>query len=87
MWFAALSGAEGGYPSWFPVFVQRLLQGAPEVVGLLEHDPFGRTPPRFVRAVLYDYRFTQWKSGQANGAWWQRRPVRTYFPAVSLPKK
>src|SRR5206468_9024981 len=52
MWFAAL----GDYRSnpWFMNFLARLLQGAPEVVALLEKDPFPGQPPRQVRAVLYE---------------------------------
>jgi lipase maturation factor 1 len=57
MWFAALEGtpyAEG----WFPTFAQRLLQGSPEVLALLDKNPFPDKPPRFIRAQLYSYHFT-----------------------------
>jgi len=56
MWFAAL----GDYrrEPWFMNFLVRLLQGSPEVLALLQKNPFPSPPPRSVRAVLYEYRFT-----------------------------
>ena len=57
MWFAALRGNCQNAP-WFVKFMIRLLQGSPDVIGLLEKNPFPEAPPRYVRAVLYDYRFT-----------------------------
>jgi hypothetical protein len=85
MWFAALSGP-GERPSWFPVFLQRVLQETPEVLTLMGKNPFAGAPPRYVRAALYDYRFTSLAGRRATGAWWQRKLLGTYFPAVSLER-
>jgi len=79
MWFAALGGAERN--PWFGVFITRLLQGQPTVLGLLETNPFPGQPPRYVRAVLYEYRFTRSDEG---GAWWHREAQGLYWPAVAL---
>jgi predicted DCC family thiol-disulfide oxidoreductase YuxK len=82
MWFAAL-GSYRDNP-WFVNFVFRLLDGSPEVVGLLGRNPFPEAPPRYIRALLYDYSFTDWQTRQATGAWWKREAKGIYLPAVSL---
>jgi len=56
LWFAAL-GFYQNHP-WLRRFLKRLLEGSPEVLSLLRTNPFSGTNPRFVRGVLYDYRFT-----------------------------
>ena len=73
MWFAALRGRP---PAWLVAFCARLLQGSPEVLALLEDDPFPEGPPRFVRVVSYDSRFSDWEQRRASGHWWQRGPGR-----------
>ena len=82
MWFAALSDVRQN--PWFVGFVHRLLEGSPDVVGLLTSDPFAGKPPRFVRAELWDYRFTDTAARRRTGAWWTRKPIGTYLPSVSL---
>lgn len=81
MWFAALGRSEDN--AWFVRFLLRLLDGSPQVTSLLERNPFGATPPRFVRAVLYDYRFTDLATRRAHGTWWRREPMGLYCPALS----
>ena len=78
MWFAAL----GDYRSnpWFVNFCVRLLQGQREVLALLEKNPFPNAPPKFIRATVYDYRFT--KLGSRD--WWRRERKGEYLPAMSL---
>jgi predicted DCC family thiol-disulfide oxidoreductase YuxK len=82
MWFAAL----GDYRTnpWFVSFAERLLEGSPEVVALLEKNPFPDHPPRYVRARTYDYRFTTWDEHRQTGAWWHREPHGEYLPTVGL---
>ena len=82
MWFAALD-RQDALP-WFEPFLLRLLQGSPAVLGLLEDNPFPDRPPRYVRALLYDYRFTDPAERRRSGAWWRREARGVYFPAVSL---
>jgi hypothetical protein len=82
MWFAAL----GNYRQnpWFGNFCVRLLQGSPEVLALLRTNPFPDSPPRYVRATVFDYHFTDLKTRRQTGAWWRREAVGIYLPPVSL---
>jgi len=82
MWFAAL----GDYQSdpWIVRFMGRLLQGSPEVLGLLESNPFPDGPPHYIRAQLYQYSFTSPAERKSTGAWWKRELKGVYVPAVSL---
>ena len=82
MWFAAL-GSYRDNP-WFVNFVFRLLQGSPDVLALLGPDPFSGSPPRYIRALFYDYTFTDFETRRRTGAWWNREPRGTYLTAVSL---
>lgn len=82
MWFAAL----GGYRNnpWFVNLVVRLLQGSPDVLRLLGENPFPKGPPRYVRALLYEYRFTDPDTKRATGKWWERKLKGVYFYPISL---
>jgi predicted DCC family thiol-disulfide oxidoreductase YuxK len=82
MWFAALGTASEN--PWIPLFLQRLLENSPEVTGLLGVNPFPDKPPRYVRALIYEYRFSTPQEKAATGAWWVRQPVGIYYPAASL---
>ncbi|HYL76696.1 MAG TPA: lipase maturation factor family protein [Bryobacteraceae bacterium] len=82
MWFAALSPARS--PAWFDNFMVRLLQGSPDVTALLAKNPFPGAGPKYVRALLFDYSFTDFATHRATGAWWQRKALGVYFPAISL---
>ncbi len=81
MWFAALGSCEEN--PWLVAFLARLLQGEPAVVRLLATNPFPRMPPRYVRALLYDYRFTNRETRRRTGAWWRRELVGLYCPVLS----
>lgn len=76
MWFIPLSPAYGR--GWFDRFLQRLLTGDRATLRLLRHNPFPDTPPMFVRARLFEYRFTTRAERKATGAWWHRTPLRDY---------
>jgi hypothetical protein len=49
------------------------------------HSLANRAPPRYIRAQLYNYHYTN--GGNANGAWWQRELQGMYFPATTLRDK
>ncbi|MDE0689310.1 MAG: lipase maturation factor family protein [Candidatus Poribacteria bacterium] len=83
MWFAALQGSYQRTP-WFLNFMGALLQGKPEVLQLLTEDPFPDKPPRYIRATLYEYRFTDLATKRSEGTWWHREWKRIYCPAISL---
>lgn len=82
MWFAAL----GDYRRnpWFLRFLERLLRNEPEVTRLLVRNPFPENAPRYVRARLYHYRFTNLAERHATGHWWKREEQGAYLPAISL---
>jgi lipase maturation factor 1 len=80
MWFAALGSV---HEQWFQRFLVRLLEGSPEVLGLLGKNPFPDAPPHYVRALLYDYHFTRFSDDDPH-AWWKRELKGIYFPEASL---
>ncbi len=55
------------------------------MLGLLRRNPFPDTPPKYVRTLAYDYRFTTPAERGITGAWWYRRLLGEYSPIVSLP--
>jgi len=82
MWFAALGRWQDN--PWFGNFCLQLLEGSPEVLGLLEKNPFPNQPPRYIRATVYDYRFTGFAERGQSEDWWWREAAREYLPVVSL---
>ena len=82
MWFASL----GDYRQnpWFTQLLLKLLQGSKPVLALFERDPFPGKPPKYIRAMVYEYRFTDFATRRKTGNWWTREQKGTYFPAVSL---
>jgi hypothetical protein len=82
MWFAAISSFRE--ESWFLSFCHRLLDDSAPVTALLEKNPFPRAPPRFLRATVYDYHFTDPATRRATGAWWRRAPLGLYCPVLTL---
>ncbi len=50
---------------------------------LLARDPFPGDPPRFVRAELYEYRFTGWTELRRTGRWWERERIGRYAPTLT----
>ena len=84
MWFAALD-PDGAEP-WLAGLVRGLLDGSPEVLSLLDSNPFPAAPPRYVRLVSYRYRFTTSADRSRSGAWWSREFVGYLTGALALPK-
>jgi predicted DCC family thiol-disulfide oxidoreductase YuxK len=82
MWFAALGTYR--HNPWFVRLLERLLRGTPEVTALFARNPFPNDPPRYVRARLYQYRFTTSAERRATGNWWNREEAGVYLPAISL---
>jgi hypothetical protein len=81
MWFAALETPEQN--QWLIGLIVRLFEGSRDVTGLLAHNPFQDKPPRYIRAMFYRYRFTTNEERRQTGAWWKRRELREYLPAIS----
>jgi Lipase maturation factor len=84
MWFAAIS--PGYAQPWLGPFLQRLLRNDGPTLRLLRHNPFPESPPRYVRARLYEYRFTSPGELRRERAWWHRELIGTYAPPMARPK-
>lgn len=83
MWFAALGRLE--HNPWMSALCEDLLKNTPEVTALLAHNPFPEAPPRYLRAVRYEYRFTTRAERLATGRTWERTPLDYYLAPVALP--
>lgn len=81
MWFAALGSIQEN--SWVGNLMYRLMVGEPSVTRLLNPPPFPK-PPRYMRALLYDYTFTLPSERARTGAVWSRELRGTWFGPVSL---
>lgn len=80
LWFASLS-------TWreqpiVPLTEERLLDGDREVLGLFRGDPFAGRPPRYVRAVVWQYWFSTPEEKRRTGAWWRRELLGSYAPTL-----
>lgn len=82
MWFAGISRDYAA--DWFPPLMAKLLRNDEHVVKLLRYNPFPDTPPRYVRARLFRYRFTTRAQRRATCAWWVRTPIGEYFFPAEL---
>ncbi len=82
MWFAALGRPQDNL--WLINFETRLLENSPPVLALLARNPFPNAPPKYIRAQLYEYDFTDLATRRATGQWW-RRQVLGAVPCANLP--
>ncbi|MEN8175978.1 MAG: lipase maturation factor family protein, partial [Pseudomonadota bacterium] len=78
MWFIPLGMAMNQI--WFEAFMERLLDNAPGVTALLAENPFADTPPRYIQASAYLYRFTTPAERAQSGDWWVRESLGPLFP-------
>jgi lipase maturation factor 1 len=82
LWFASLGGwRENRFVVWTE---ERLLKNDPDVLSLFAQNPFASVPPRRVRAVIYQYWFTDMKTKRETGNWWRRELIGEYAPALEL---
>ncbi len=88
MWFAALSRCRSPGTWWLRALMRRLLEGSAPVLDLLDGDPFHGDPPRYVRAILYEYAFAgddqHMDHPDEVGRVWQRRRLGLFCPAAEL---
>jgi len=77
MWFAAF----GDYRSqpWILRLIWELLDNDRAVLGLFAKNPFPDRPPRYIRALVYRYHFTD----DRREGWWRRELVGEYLPPLS----
>jgi len=82
LWFASLS--DWHQNDMVPLTEERLLANSKEVLSLFKANPFNSTPPRYVRAVLWQYWFTTAEEKQRTGNWWRREFLGLYAPEITL---
>ncbi|HLX09601.1 MAG TPA: lipase maturation factor family protein [Thermoanaerobaculia bacterium] len=80
LWFASLASWES--EPWVLATEARLLAAEPAVLRLFAADPFHGARPRLVRAVLWQYWFTDRATRARTGAWWRRRYLGLYAPQL-----
>jgi len=81
MWFASMSTPDE-YP-WTLHLIWKLLHNDPAMLKLFAGNPFPDRPPRYIRAMLYRYRFA--KPGNPEGLWWTRTRIGAYWlPPLSV---
>src|SRR5579863_1772812 len=71
LWFASLG--DWRQDDLVPLTEERLLENNKDVLALFQSNPFPKAPPRYVRAVLWQYWFTTRAEKQATGNWWRRQ--------------
>jgi lipase maturation factor 1 len=81
LWFASLGG-------WMqnpmvPRTEELLLEDDRDVLGLFRGDPFDGKPPKYVRAVLWQYWFSTPEEKREQGVWWTRKVLGTYAPTIT----
>jgi len=82
MWFIPLSPGMTG--TWFPALVARLLQNDAPTLSLMDGNPFPNAPPKWIRATMYEYRFTTFDERLASRNVWMRTLVGEMMHPVSL---
>jgi hypothetical protein len=75
MWFASMSTPDEY--SWTYNLVWKLLHNDRRIINLFASNPFSKSPPRYIRAVLYRYRFA--KHGNPQGLWWTRERINLWI--------
>jgi len=79
MWFASMATPEE-YP-WVYNLIWKLLHNDPNATGLFASNPFSKKPPRYIRAVLYQYSFA--KPGNPQHLWWNRKKLGLWIQPLS----
>ena len=82
LWFASLGT---WHESHFVVWTEeRLLKNNPYVLELFAGNPFANSRPQLVRAVIYQYWFTDMKGKRETQQWWRREFLGDYAPELEL---
>ena len=79
MWFASMSSPEE-YP-WTINLIWKLLHNDRNALSLFAGNPFPKAPPKYVRAILYRYKFAE--PTNANGLYWTREKVDMWLPPMN----
>ena len=81
LWFASLGDWQQN--DLVPLTEERLLENDNDVLALFQSNPFGHSPPRYIRAVLWQYWFTSMEEKRRTGNWWKRELLGLYAPEIT----
>lgn len=81
LWFIPL--VPWKHVGWFARLLEHLLKGTPAILSLFKTNPFDGAPPKHVRAVIYNYSFTDFKTWLKTGHAWERTYVGIYTPPIT----
>lgn len=81
LWFASLG--DWRQNEFVVLTEERLLSNDEDVLSLFRSNPFPHSPPRYVRAVLWQYWFTSLAEKRQTGDWWRRQMLGLYAPAIT----
>ena len=82
LWFASLEDWQQA--TIVPLTEEHLLQADPEVLSLFCGNPFANAPPKYIKAVLWQYWFTTMAEERQTGDWWRRELLGLYAPELTL---
>jgi hypothetical protein len=82
MWFAAMRGIRNA--PWLVQLIKRFLEDEKPALTLIKKNPFEDEPPKYIRARLFNYQFTNFKEKRETGNWWKREYLSPYLNPVSL---
>ena len=80
LWFASLGDWQ--HNNIVPLAEERLLDNDADVLELFRGNPFASAPPKYVRAVLWQYWFTSMSEKRQTGNWWRRQLLGLYAPVI-----
>jgi lipase maturation factor 1 len=81
LWFASLG--DWRQNEFVPLTEERLLENNKEVLALFKTNPFPNSPPKYVRAVLWQYWFTSRQEKRSTGNWWRREYLGLFAPELA----
>jgi lipase maturation factor 1 len=81
LWFASLG--DWRQDDMVPLTEERLLENDNDVLELFRSNPFPQAPPRYVRALLWQYWFTTREEKRITGNWWRRQLLGLYAPVLT----
>ena len=81
LWFASLSDWQQS--NFVALTEEQLLENDPDVLALFRGNPFAQAPPRYVRAMLWQYWFTSMDEKKRTGNWWRRDLIGLYAPVLT----
>jgi hypothetical protein len=83
LWFAAMRDVSEN--PWVFNLVKLMLKGDPAILSAFKSNPVSpAVRPKFIRAYVYNYHFSDWEALVKRGEWWRRDNKLLYIPPVQL---